>query len=113
MDLLKSKHRELLKEVYICVVGVDEAGRGPLEVPVVVSAEFVPIDIRIDGITDSKKINDESEREKLYEIITATKEIKWSVTVLDHDVIDEYDLFDFSMIGMIHWVQKLHVLLFE
>eukprot|EP01083_Nonionella_stella_P064561 168384_1 len=113
MDRLKSKHRELLKEGYKCVVGVDEAGRGPLAGPVVVSAAFVPIDIRIDGITDSKKINDESEREKLYEIITATKEIKWSVTVLDHDVIDEYNILESSMMGMRQCVQKLHDQLVE
>eukprot|EP01083_Nonionella_stella_P272789 925164_1 len=108
INRLKSKHRSLLESGYKCIVGVDEAGRGPLAGPVVIAAAYVPIDIFIDGITDSKKINAESEREKLYEIITSTKEIKYSVTIFDHKIIDEYNILESSLMGMRQCVQKLH-----
>jgi len=108
IDTLKSKHMELREEGFRCVVGVDEAGRGPLAGPVVVAAAFVPIEVRIDGITDSKKINEEEEREKLYEVIMATPSIKYSVAVLNHEMIDEYNILEASMMGMRECVQKLH-----
>lgn len=90
------------------MVGVDEAGRGPLAGPVVVAAAFVPIDVRIAGITDSKKINEEEEREKLYEVIMATPAIKYSVAVLDHAAIDEHNILEASMMGMRDCVKKLN-----
>lgn len=108
IDNLKAKHLELQQSGYRCVVGVDEAGRGPLAGPVVIAAAFVPIDVRIAGITDSKKINEEEEREKLYAEIMATPSIKYSVTVLDHQVIDEYNILEASMMGMRECVQKLN-----
>merc|ERR1712228_1119511 len=108
MNRLKEHHRKLLKSGYKCIVGVDEAGRGPLAGPVVVGAAYVPIDVNIAGITDSKKINDEAEREKLYEIIINTKQIKWSVAILDHEFIDEYNILEASMIGMRRTVKTLH-----
>jgi len=108
IERLKWKHRELLSQGYKCIVGVDEAGRGPLAGPVVIAAAYVPINIYIDGITDSKKINEESEREKLYEIIINTKEIKYSVSILDHTIIDEYNILESSLMGMRECVQKLN-----
>eukprot|EP00485_Elphidium_margaritaceum_P009079 CAMPEP_0202686652 /NCGR_PEP_ID=MMETSP1385-20130828/2410_1 /ASSEMBLY_ACC=CAM_ASM_000861 /TAXON_ID=933848 /ORGANISM="Elphidium margaritaceum" /LENGTH=409 /DNA_ID=CAMNT_0049341273 /DNA_START=129 /DNA_END=1358 /DNA_ORIENTATION=- len=108
IDKLKCKHRELLQQGYECVVGCDEAGRGPLAGPVVISAAYVPIDVYIDGITDSKKINDENEREKLYALIMANERIKHSVCVLSHDVIDQYNILEASMMGMRQCVLELH-----
>merc|ERR1719229_250842 len=108
MNRLKQHHRSLLADGYHCIVGVDEAGRGPLAGPVVVAAAYVPIDVAIPGITDSKKINEEEEREKLYEIIIANKKIKWEVVALDHEQIDEFNILEASMIGMRQCVHQLH-----
>merc|ERR1712013_71548 len=108
IDDLKAKELELLGLGFECVVGVDEAGRGPLAGPVVIGAAYVPLHVRIEGITDSKKINDEVEREKLYEEIQAHPEIEYSVSVLDHEAIDEHNILEASMIGMRECVQKLH-----
>jgi len=113
MIRLKAKEKELSEAGYKCIVGVDEAGRGPLAGPVVVSAAWVPFNINIEGITDSKKINEEHEREKLYEIIMGTKEIKYSVAVLDHEVIDEHNILEASLLGMRQCVTSLHDQLIE
>ena len=57
-------------------MGVDEAGRGPLAGPVVAAAAIVPTDI--DGITDSKKITKELDREDLYKLIVNSPNVKWN-----------------------------------
>lgn len=53
------------------VVGVDEAGRGPLAGPVVAAACALPEGCTIPGVCDSKAI-DEPSRERLYDTITTT-----------------------------------------
>ena len=40
------------------VIGVDEAGRGPLVGSVVAAAVALPPDFRIDELTDSKKLSE-------------------------------------------------------
>ena len=57
------------KEHGDCVIGVDEAGRGPLAGSVVASAVYIPKYIKeFSGINDSKKLS-EKRREELYSII--------------------------------------------
>ena len=57
------------KEHGDCVIGVDEAGRGPLAGAVVASAVYIPQYIEeFSGINDSKKLS-EKKREELYSII--------------------------------------------
>ncbi|MFZ1840285.1 MAG: ribonuclease HII, partial [Leptotrichiaceae bacterium] len=57
------------KEHGDCVIGVDEAGRGPLAGAVVASAVYIPKYIEeFSGINDSKKLS-EKKREELYSII--------------------------------------------
>ena len=51
------------------VIGVDEAGRGPLVGNVVAAAVAFPSGFTIDGLTDSKKLS-EKKREELYKQIT-------------------------------------------
>ena len=52
------------------VIGVDEAGRGPLVGSVVAAAVAFPSGLLINGVTDSKKLS-ENNREALYERITS------------------------------------------
>ena len=47
------------------IIGVDEAGRGPLVGSVVAAAVAFPANFQIDGLTDSKKLS-EKKREDLY-----------------------------------------------
>ena len=74
------------------VVGLDEAGRGPLAGPVVVGAVVLPRDSFIEGINDSKKIS-EKKREALYETIT-NEAISYGVGVVSQDKIDDINILN-------------------
>lgn len=83
---------------YEHVMGIDEAGRGPLCGPVVVAAIILPTDVA--GITDSKKLTRELDRENLYETILQTPNIRWAVAVQDAQRIDEINILQATMEGM-------------
>ncbi|EEC48908.1 predicted protein, partial [Phaeodactylum tricornutum CCAP 1055/1] len=80
------------------VIGVDEAGRGPLAGPVVAAAAVVPIDIV--GIADSKTLTRESVREELYEKIVSSDNVRWAVAVIDSARIDEVNILQATLQGM-------------
>lgn len=60
--------RALWKGGVRLIVGVDEAGRGPLAGPVVAAAVVFPSDVSITGIDDSKRLTP-TRREELFEKI--------------------------------------------
>ena len=39
------------------ILGIDEVGRGPWAGPVLVGAVVWPVDVSLDGLTDSKKLS--------------------------------------------------------
>lgn len=76
---------------YKSVVGVDEAGRGPLAGPVVAAACYVPVDVVIEGVHDSKKLNEE-QREVLYDLLINHPRVKYAVHVNSAQRIDEINI---------------------
>ncbi len=69
MKLLLDYEKKYWTQGKKLLVGIDEAGRGPLAGPVVAAAViFDEKHIPIDGINDSKKLS-EKKRESLYELI--------------------------------------------
>ena len=98
--LARTREEELKKEnpALKWVMGIDEAGRGPLCGPVVAAAAIVPIDL--EGVMDSKKIAKEDAREELYEQIVASPDVRWSVAVVDAPRIDEINILQATMEAM-------------
>lgn len=109
------------------VVGVDEAGRGPLAGPVVAAAVIVPTlldkgdDVNkdsmtvdpflVEGVVDSKKITKEEDREDVYQRLMeisshnnshdgAPGKLRWAVAVIDAARIDEINILQATMEGM-------------
>lgn len=72
------------------VVGVDEAGRGPLAGPVVAGACILPPGAELPGVNDSKKLT-ERRREAAYEAILQTA-VGWGVGVVDNRRIDQINI---------------------
>lgn len=77
------------------VIGIDEAGRGPLAGPVSVGAVVVPegFDVAKEfaGVADSKKLS-EKRREKIFEMLerrTEQGEVRFTVEFESAEVIDE------------------------
>ena len=56
MDDLYEYERELIKKGIKLIAGVDEVGRGPLIGPVVTAAVILPVNYKLEGLTDSKKL---------------------------------------------------------
>ena len=108
----------LVSEVFVCgevelwaraqglgvLIGLDEAGRGPLAGPVVVAACALPDPCPLVGIDDSKKLT-EAEREALFEPILACA-LGVGLVVVEHEVIDDMNILRASLHGMaLAWEQ--------
>jgi ribonuclease HII len=80
------------------VAGVDEAGRGPLAGPVVVSAVVLDPDAIPAGLNDSKKLN-QDQREALFEQIVASA-LAVSVVVAPPSIILSHNIRGATLWGM-------------
>lgn len=87
------------------IVGVDEAGRGPLAGPVVAAAVIL-CKPRPAGIDDSKKLN-EPKRSRVAEAIR--RRCHWAVGIVDVDEIDRINIFQATMRAMTLAVDALCV----
>jgi len=80
------------------IVGVDEAGRGPLAGPVVAAAVILPqvwqdggFDERLRDLNDSKQLT-EAQREAFFALLTAHPEIRFGIATVDAAVIDRINI---------------------
>jgi len=83
---------------FVRLIGLDEAGRGPLAGPVVCGAAILPRPCPIDGLDDSKRLSP-SRRESLFERITDTA-IAWAVVTISPTEIDASNILAASLEGM-------------
>ena len=90
------------------VIGVDEAGRGPLVGSVVAAAVAFPPGYRIDGLSDSKKLS-EKKREALYNQITS--ECYWSFAQSNSNEIDQINILEATLLAMKKAVEQLMLLI--
>lgn len=105
---IKRSAEEKLTAKYQMVAGVDEAGRGPLAGPVVAAACIIPLDVTIEGVNDSKKL-DHQQREYLFKKITQHPRIIYSAQVIDHTTIDTINILQATMKGMTEAVDNLKI----
>lgn len=104
-----SEERQLWKKGYEIVVGIDEAGRGPLAGPVVAGAIFVKSKSKIllKGINDSKKLS-EKQREYYYKILINHKDIKWGIGIVSEKMIDKINILEATKLAMQKAFEKLN-----
>jgi ribonuclease HII len=99
-ECLKFAHNELEntywhKNVTIC--GIDEAGRGALCGPVVVSSVILPKFIAPNFLCDSKKMT-LSQRQNAYKWVIANT--YYSIVVVPHYLVDERNIWQTTLLGM-------------
>lgn len=80
------------------VCGCDEAGAGPLMGPVYAAAVILPVDCRIPGLDDSKKLT-EKKREALFDVI-CQQAAAWAVASVSAEEIDATDILSARMKAM-------------
>jgi ribonuclease HII len=85
------------------VIGVDEAGRGPLAGPVVAAAVVLGRAIPA-GLDDSKRLS--AKRRAALEL-AIRESCCWAVAVVDPEEIDRLNILEATMLGMTHAVARL------
>ena len=96
------------------IVGVDEAGRGPLAGPVSVGIAVVSADFdwdMIPGVGDSKKVSPKN-REAIFRRVKLLKKQKlldFAVTLISAKIIDRIGITKAVMHGIIQSLKKLHI----
>lgn len=90
------------------VVGVDEAGRGPLAGPVSAGAVVLPKDFNHPILNDSKKLS-EKKREVLYEELTTDPHVQWSFAFAEPEEIDEINILKATHVAMARAVAGLKI----
>ena len=104
---LKEIEKDLHTKGFNRILGIDEAGRGPLAGPVVVAGVIMPENSMIEGINDSKKVS-EKKREKLYDLIIE-EAISYQVAIIGQDIIDKINILNATKKGLTNVVEGLDV----
>lgn len=91
------------------VIGIDEAGRGPLAGPVVAAAVVLPGEFEVflrdqPPLTDSKKLS-ARQRETLFEIIT--REARYGIGIAGVREIAEHNILGATMLAMERAVMEI------
>ena len=94
-------------DVFSCICGIDEAGRGPFAGPVVAGAVVLPVGLKIEGLNDSKKVSPRK-REELFEEIKE-KAVSYGIGMSSPGRIDEINILQATFEAMRHAVQDLSV----
>jgi ribonuclease HII len=104
---MKSFDKKYFNKDIKYLAGVDEAGRGPLAGPVVAAAVIFDKKTNIKGVNDSKQLT-EKQREDLFDKIIS-KALAYSVSLIDHFVIDEINILNASMMAMKKAIDELKI----
>lgn len=83
------------------LIGIDEAGRGPLAGPVVAGACYIPAELALQfpEVNDSKKLT-ERKREQLFERLTHTEGILYGIGFASAQEIDELNILQATFLAM-------------
>ncbi len=85
-------------ELVTSIVGVDEAGRGPLAGPVCAAACVLPREYKNESINDSKKLS-EKKREELFQEIKSVA-LGYGICFVSAEEIDKYNIYEATKIAM-------------
>lgn len=99
--------KELLKQGITLIAGVDEVGRGPLVGPVVAACCILPEKFNLEGLTDSKKLN-EKKRDYFYEEIKK-QAISYGIGIIDEKKIDEVNIYEATKLAMIEAIKNMDI----
>lgn len=94
-------------EGYRLIVGVDEAGRGPLAGPVFAAACLLPPEFLSEEINDSKKLT-EKKREALFPVIKENA-LAYGIASCSAEEIDSYNIYEATKIAMRKAISQIQI----
>ena len=103
LDLEKDYYSEKVK----VIVGVDEAGRGPLCGPVVAAACILPKGYHNEHINDSKKLTEKKREIAYQEIINDA--LAYGVGIVDAKRIDEINIYQATKEAMSKAINQINI----
>ena len=106
-DELYTYEKELIDKGITLIGGVDEVGRGPLVGPVVAACVILPVNYKLEGLTDSKKLS-EKKRDQFYDILMHDA-ISFGVGVVSEEVIDEINIYEATKKAMLEAIKNTKV----
>ena len=89
------------------IVGVDEAGRGPLAGPVFAAAVILPPGYHNEAINDSKQLS-AKKRDALFDEIKRVA-LSYGIASVDADEIDKLNIYEATKVCMKKAIAQLHV----
>ena len=89
------------------IVGLDEAGRGPMAGPLVVGAVIFQKGYYNELINDSKQLS-EKKREELFDIIIKDA-LAYQIEIIDVEEVDKLNVYQASKKGMIDAIQHISI----
>ncbi|TFG35700.1 MAG: ribonuclease HII [Parcubacteria group bacterium] len=94
------EEKNLRRKKFKNIVGLDEAGRGPLAGPVVAGAIMIKIkDFSLIPVNDSKKLS-AKKREEFFRILTRHPGLEWGVGIVSEKIIDRINIFEATKLAM-------------
>lgn len=96
--MLENEYEKIYWEKGQYVMGIDEAGRGPLCGPLVVACCILPPDYDNEEINDSKQLS-EKKRKKLFPIIIKDA-LYYRFRIVEPSEIDKYDIYHATKMAM-------------
>lgn len=90
-----------------CIIGLDEAGRGPMAGPLVVGGVIFRPGYYREDINDSKQLT-EKKREELYDIIVRDA-LAYQIEIIDVDDVDRLNVYQASKKGMLDAIEHIHI----
>jgi ribonuclease HII len=95
----------LKNQGYEYIIGVDEAGRGPLAGPVVAAAVYIPEGFDTTGINDSKKLSSKNRELFYYNIIRGCK---YATFFIDEHMIDAINIREATKLAMRNVIRSMY-----
>ena len=102
-----NKEKEFYSSSCKLIVGVDEAGRGPLAGPVFAAAVLFAPDFEDNLIDDSKKLT-AKKREALFDVIKE-KALAYGIASVSADDIDKYNIYEATKICMKKAIEQIGI----
>lgn len=93
-------------EGYLCIAGVDEAGRGSLFGSVYAAAVILDPQRPVRGLRDSKQLS--AERREALAAEIRERAVAWAVETADAGEIDRINILEASRLAMQRAIEKLH-----